>query len=138
MIEIKKILKKNVAELFEISAFWDHEFLSISKHRLLAHFNNPNLKNDDIVLIVAYFNQELAGYMGIFIDKITIDNQETKIGWLSTWWVHPKTKGSGIGREILNEMYSGNNGRIGISQFTPSAKRVYDKSGYFVNLKEIV
>ena len=29
-----------------------------------------------------------------------------------------------------------NEGKIGISQFTPSARRVYDKSGYFVNLKE--
>ena len=136
MIEIKKIFKKDVAELFENKAFWNHEFLSISKHRLLAHFNNPNLENDDIVLILAYLNQELAGYMGIFIDKIFFDNQETKIGWLSTWWVHPKTKGTGIGREILNEMYIATNGKIGISQFTPSAKRVYDKSGYFVNLKE--
>ncbi|MBC7440678.1 MAG: hypothetical protein H7250_11940, partial [Flavobacterium sp.] len=59
-----------------------------------------------------------------------------KIGWLSTWWVHPKTQGSGVGREILNTMYTANKGKIGISQFTPSAKRVYDKSGYFTSLKE--
>lgn len=74
--------------------------------------------------------------MGVFIDKINIDNTTKKIGWLSTWWVHPKTKGTGIGREILNTMYEENNGQIGISQFTPSAKRVYDKSGYFTTLKE--
>jgi hypothetical protein len=74
--------------------------------------------------------------MGLFIDKININGSIEKIGWLSTWWVHPKTKGTGIGREILNTMYSENNGKIGISQFTPSAKRVYDKSGYFTTLKE--
>ncbi len=136
MIEIKKIYKKNVPELFENNDFWNHEFLSISKHRLLAHYNNPHLKNDDIVLLLAYLEDELVGYMGIYIDNIVIDNIEQKIGWLSTWWVHPKTKGSGIGREILNTMYAENNGKIGISQFTPSAKRVYDKSGYFVNLKK--
>ena len=74
--------------------------------------------------------------MGVLIDKINIDNNIKKIGWLSSWWVHPKTKGLGVGREILNTMYAENNGQIGISQFTPSAKRVYDKSGYFTTLKE--
>ena len=136
MITIKKIYKKDVLALFDNRSFWNHEFFSISKHRLLAHFNNPNLDNDDIVLVLGYLNDELLGYMGVFIDKIIINNQEQKIGWLSTWWVHPKTKGSGIGREILNTMYSENDGKIGISQFTPSAKRVYDKSEFFVNLKE--
>lgn len=138
MIELKKIYKKDILELLSNDAFWNHSFLSISKHRLYAHYKNPNLKDDDIVLLLSYLNAELVGYMGVFIDEITIDGIKKKIGWLSTWWVHPKTKGSGIGREILNEMYLELEGQIGISQFTPSAKRVYDKSGYFTTLKENV
>ncbi len=136
MIEIKKIYKKDIPELLSDNQFWNHSFLSISKHRLYAHYKNPHLEDNDIVLLLSYLNNELVGYMGLFIDKINIDNRVEKIGWLSTWWVHPKTKGTGIGREILNAMYSENNGQIGISQFTPSAKRVYDKSGYFTTLKE--
>ncbi len=135
-MEIKKISKKDVPELISNTAFWKHSFLSISKHRLLAHYKNPNIEDDDTVLLLAYLNNELVGYMGVFIDKINIGNSIQKIGWLSTWWVHPKTKGTGVGREILNKMYAENNGKIGISQFTPSAKRVYDKSGYFTTLKE--
>lgn len=136
MIEIKKIFKKNIPELLSNNQFWNNSFLAISKHRLYAHYKNPHLEDDDIVLLLSYLNNELVGYMGLFVDKINIDNRIEKIGWLSTWWVHPKTKGTGIGREILNTMYSENNGQIGISQFTPSAKRVYDKSGYFTTLKE--
>lgn len=136
MIEIKKIYKKDIPELLSNTAFWNHSFLSVSKHRLFAHYKNPNLEDNDIVLLLSYLNDELVGYMGVYIDKIKIDNTIQKIGWLSTWWVHPKTKGSGIGRDILNTMYDINNGYIGISQFTPSAKRVYDKSGYFTTLKE--
>lgn len=136
MIEIRKIYKKDIPSLMEEQSFWNHEFLSISKHRLYAHYKNPNSDADDIVLLLSYLNQELVGYMGIFIDKIVLDGKNDKIGWLSTWWVHPKTKGTGIGREILNTMYDANGGKIGISQFTPSAKRVYDKSGYFYTLKE--
>ncbi len=136
MIEIKKIYKKDIPDLLSDADFWNYSFLSISKHRLYAHFKNPTSSEDDIVLLLSYLNQELVGYMGVYIDTINIDGTTQKIGWLSTWWVHPKTKGSGIGREILNTMYAENNGQIGISQFTPSAKRVYDKSGYFTNLKE--
>lgn len=136
MIEIKAIYKKNVPGLLEDNDFWNHSFLSISRHRLHAHYKNPNCDDDDVVLLLGYLDGELLGYMGVFMDKIELNGVVDKIGWLSTWWVHPKTKGSGIGREILDTMYSLNNGKIGISQFTPSAKRVYDKSGYFVTLKE--
>lgn len=135
MIALKKVYKKDIPGLLHDKAFWKHSFLSISKHRLYAHLKNPNSDDTDIVLILAYLNDELVGYMGVFTDKIILGNTERKIGWLSTWWVHPKTKGTGIGREILNGMYAENNGMIGISQFTPSAKRVYDKSGYFTALK---
>lgn len=132
---IKKIYKKNVPQLLNDSTFWDSKFLSITKHRLYAHYLNPNLEKDDIVLLFAYDNQKLVGYMGVFIDVITINNQSQKIGWLSTWWVDPKTKGKGIGRAILQTMYESLEGKIGISQFTNSAKRVYEKSGYFNTLQ---
>jgi hypothetical protein len=135
MIKIEKIYKKDANKLIERQEIWTNSFLSISKFRLLAHLKNPNISDDDIILLIAYLNEELVGYMGLFLDKITINNKETKIGWLSTWWVHPKTKGKGVGREILNTMYQVTDGQIGISQFTPSAKRVYDKSGYFTDLK---
>lgn len=136
MIELKKVYKRDIPELLTNTEFWSYSFLSISKHRLYAHYKNPTLEDSDIVLLLAYLDDELVGYMGVFIDKIFIDATVQKIGWLSTWWVHPKTKGTGVGREILNTMYSENKGQIGISQFTPSAKRVYDKSGYFTTLKE--
>lgn len=136
MTELRKIFKSDIPNLLSDTAFWQHDFLAISKHRLYAHYKNPTSSDDDVVLLLAYLNQELVGYMGVFMDQITLDGVAQKIGWLSTWWVHPKTKGTGIGRQILDEMYQINGGKIGISQFTPSAKRVYDKSGYFTDLKQ--
>jgi GNAT superfamily N-acetyltransferase len=137
MIEIRKVLKKEIPALLADTAVWKHEFLSATKHRMMAHFTNPNCGDDDTVLLLAYMDEELVGYMGVYVDKIILKGQEQKIGWLSTWWVHPKTKGTGIGKEILNTMYALKEGKIGISAFTESAKRVYDKSGYFVTLKTI-
>ena len=135
MTHIRKVYKKDIPALFADTAFWNHSFLSVSKHRLLSHLNNPNLEEEDIVLVLAYLDDKLVGYMGVFTDTIVVEGVAQKIGWLSTWWVDPITKGTGVGREILNAMYQENKGQIGISQFTPSAKRVYDKSGYFNELK---
>ncbi len=129
-------MKRDIPALFADIEVWKHSFMAISKHRLQAHYMNPTAADDDVVLLLAYIDNELVGYMGVYVDEIILNGLKSKIGWLSTWWVHPKTKGSGIGREILNTMYGVNNGKIGISQFTPSAKRVYDKSGYFYTLKE--
>lgn len=133
--EIKEIQKKDIPQLMEDATFWDHPFLAVSKHRLWSHYHNPTCADRDIVLLLAYIDGELVGYMGAYTDFVYTGEQKQKIAWLSTWWVHPKTKGTGIGRLLLDTMYTKQNGQIGISQFTPSAKRVYDKSGYFMDLK---
>jgi len=138
MIEIKKVIKSEVPNFLENNNFWQNSFYVTTKHRLISHFNNPNIDNDDIVLLIAYLNKECVGYMGVFMDKIAIDSHLVKIGWLSTWWLDSKARGTGIGKEILRTMFAENNGSIGISHFTDSAKRVYDKSGYFTKLKNFV
>ena len=53
MIEIKKILKKDVPKLLLDNTFWNFSFLTISKHRLLAHYKNPIIEENDIVLLLA-------------------------------------------------------------------------------------
>ncbi len=136
MISIKKIVRRNVPEILSNQDFWETPFLIITKHRLIAHYYNPTIQDNDIVLLLAYLNNELVGYMGLYCDEIWLNSKMQKIGWLSTWWVNPKTKGKGVGRELLNHMHKETKGKIGISQFTSSAKRVYDKSQFFVILKE--
>lgn len=135
MKEIREVRKKDIPFLMEDVTFWNHSFLSISKHRLWSHFHNPVCSDEDIVMLLAYIDNELVGYMGAYIDFITVEGKKQKIAWLSTWWVHPSTKGTGIGRMLLDTMFTKQKGQIGISQFTTSAKRVYDKSGYFTDLK---
>ncbi len=132
---IHKITKKEIPNLLKSGSFWKGNFLPISKHRLYAHYKNPTCGEEDVVLLLAYDNDSLVGYMGVYVDKIGVHQKKQKIGWLSTWWVDPKTKGKGIGRSLLQTMYDSFNGKIGVSQFTPSAKRVYEKSDFFTTLK---
>ncbi|CAL2101486.1 N-acetyltransferase domain-containing protein [Tenacibaculum sp. 190130A14a] len=137
-IRIQEFRKFEIPNILNDEMVWNHSFLIGTKHRLLAHYKNPKSNDDDIALLVAYIDAQIVGYMGVYIDYIHIGDKAEKIGWLSTWWLHKSSAGKGIGKEMLKKMYELNDGRIGISQFTPSAKRVYDKSGFFNYLKKLV
>ena len=134
---LKEVSKNNLEKIINNDAFWSHDFLIGTKHRFYCHTMNPAASEEDIVLILAYLNDRLVGYMGIFMDYINLSNKKTKIGWLSTWWLHKDSAGKGVGKQMLSRMYEIQNGKIGISQFTPSAKRVYTKSGYFNDLNTL-
>lgn len=135
MNKIEKVFKQDIPRILEDERYWGEEFHVSSKHRLIAHYSNHLMNNDDTALLLAFLNQELVGYMGIYMNQIKVNSKIEKIGWLSTWWLDPKTRGTGLGSEMLKIMYEQNKGNIGISHFTDSAKRVYDKSGYFKTLK---
>lgn len=135
MIEIKEYNKERLRKLIEDSSVWKQQYLPITRARAISHANNPMASGEDIMLLVAYDDENVIAYMGAFIDCLRIDGHIHKIAWLSTWWADPTYKTSGIGRELLHKMYKLHDGKIGISQFTQSAKRVYDKSGYFTSLK---
>ena len=137
-IQIQEFRKFEIQKILNDDVIWSNSFLISTKHRLLAHYNNPNADDNDIALLLAYIGDRIVGYMGIYIDHIHFNNRTDKIGWLSTWWLHKSSAGQGVGKEMLKKMYELNKGKIGISQFTPSAKRVYDKSGYFNYLKKLV
>ena len=136
-VHFREIRKSDIPEIINEESLWDHSFLIATKHRLLAHYNNPKASSDDLVLLIGYLDSEIIGYMGIMMDHIHIGSEIQKIGWLSTWWLHPNAAGKGIGSAMLKKMYALNNGKIGVSQFTPSAKRVYDKSDNFYYLKKL-
>ncbi len=135
MINIISYNREGLSKLAIGEDIWKNKVLPITKHRALAHINNPFADNDDILLLVAYDKERIVAYMGVFMDRIILEDNKNNIAWLSTWWADPNYKSTGIGRELLHKMYSAHNGKIGISQFTPSAKRVYDRSGYFYTLK---
>ena len=75
---IKKVFKKDITEYIQNTTFWNQSFLSITKHRLYSHYMNPNCDDDDIVLLLAYLDDEVVGYMGVFIDVIKIKGNKRK------------------------------------------------------------
>jgi len=137
-LNIQEIAKKDINNILNEDFLWNNPFLIGAKHRLFAHSNNKSADEDDIILLIAYWGEQIIGYMGTYMDKIHFNDKSDKIAWLSTWWLHPDSAGKGIGKAMLERVHTVHNGKIGISQFTPSARRVYDKSGYFNYLNKLV
>lgn len=118
-------------------SFWAEPVTPISRHRAIAQVANPRADEDDVVLIVATDGEELVGYMGIVPDYIYLDDTPTKLGWLSTWWVRPDRKATGVGGKILLRAIGAYRGSIGVTSFTPAASRVYEASRQFVPLRDL-
>ena len=136
-LEIKIIEKKNLITFLDEGYNVQENFMICTSQRLLSLFKNPFSDNNDAVFLLPYYEGRLVGYMGVYHEHIYINNKKEKIGWLSTWWLSENAAGKGIGKQMLKKVYELNEGKIGISSFTESAKRVYDKSGYFQYLKTL-
>ena len=136
-MEIKRLTIDDLKKAIYSDSLWDTEVIPISKHRAISQVNNPRADNDDISLLIAYDEEAVIGYIGILPDKMFINNQETKFGWLTTWWVQENIKKSGIGLILLLEtlkLYKQNIAVLGASE---SAIKVYENSREFILMKEL-
>ncbi|MEM6347765.1 MAG: GNAT family N-acetyltransferase [Bacteroidota bacterium] len=113
--------------------------LPISRHRALSHIANPRLQAEDVILLLAY-NEEnvLVGYLGVLPDEIFINGKHARGGWLSCMWVNPITRGQGIGGKLVAAALNAYDQRILVTEFTPAAKRLYDRAEAFVDLHQAV
>jgi len=136
-VELEIFRKQNVPEMINDSRLWNQEFLATTKHRLQLHYKNPAMDDDDVLLIIAWYDGVMIGYIGGFVDKLLTAIGYEKITWLHSWWMNPKYRFTKAGLMLFQNMYDACEGRIGISQFTPSAGRVYYRSEKFTALTQM-
>ncbi|WKS94325.1 GNAT family N-acetyltransferase [Riemerella columbina] len=132
MLELKIYRKKELADFVASEAFERLPFSPISYHRAWSHAHNPRAKEDDVVLIVVYIQQQLAGYLGILPDDWCVDGKNYHLGWLSTILIHPDYRGKKIAQALLSKACEVYQGRILMTEFTPEALKLYLKSGRFL------
>ena len=103
-----------------------HSFLPITLHRALSQCENPTITEEDPLLIVAYINNELAGYLGLLPGEIYINPSiKTKITWLSTIYISPKFRGKKLVEQLLNKAFDLYDGKIALTEFTAQAESVF-------------
>ncbi|MFH2141845.1 MAG: GNAT family N-acetyltransferase, partial [Bacteroidota bacterium] len=134
-MEIKELNADKLKEFINSQEFRELKNLPISFHRALSHLNNPRLHKNDVLLLLAYNDEELVGYLGALPDDIFVHEKKIHVAWLSCMWVHSKMRGKGVAPYLLgkmNELWSSN---LLITNYTPTAKKAYDKINVFTELK---
>jgi hypothetical protein len=102
----------------------------------MAQIHNPRADTTDVALLVAYDGERIIGHLGILPDKIFVDDQVHKMGWLTAWWADPSPKYAALGLMLLLKALQAWNHNLGVSGFATSARRFYDASKQFVVIKE--
>src|ERR1700733_1651304 len=75
--------------------------LPITRQRARSQSQNPFASPDDVALLVAYRNDTCVGYLGVVPGAIQVSPAGVnggcrKVFWLSTWYVSPKARDSGV------------------------------------------
>lgn len=133
MISLETYNKSELQNLVESEKYTAFPFCPISKHRAISHINNPRASDNDTLLILIYYDNRLAGYMGILPDIMQLDSKRIKVGWLSTLYVDPHYRGKRLGQLLLAKASEDYNNYVIITEYTPEAERMYIKSKLFTS-----
>lgn len=136
MIRIRTLNKAQLTAFVSDGAFEKLPFLPISRHRAASHIANPRAEDEDILLLLAYEDESLAGYLGVLPDRMFIGDKEERCGWLSCIYVDEAHRGKRIAQQMLEQCYEVWDNRILMTGYTAEAKRIYDRSGKFRALAE--
>src|SRR5690349_15934364 len=98
--------------------------LPISRQRALSQSQNPFAGPDDIALLVAFDNDVCVGYLGVVPGAASGNGTCQKVFWLSTWYVSPQARDSGVAMQLLFTACQ-LKGDIMVTGVSESAKRVY-------------
>lgn len=138
---VQRIYHKDLLSFIQSDEYNNSPYLPISRHRAVSHAHNPRAKPDDLVLVLVYEEKggEMVGYLGVFPDDLHFKDAEGKYqaahgGWLSCMWVNPLVRGKGIAKILINTVFEAWDYRILVTEFTPAAKGLYDRTGQFVDL----
>jgi len=117
--------------------FWLTTTLPITKQKALSFCRNPRAEKDDPVLLVAYQDNQVIGYLGILPDKILFNNADRKLGWLTSWWVDPCIATKGVGALLLYKALNTYPDGVGVSGGSKEARKVLNGSQKFFVLKPL-
>ena len=136
MITYRYLNKAELKKYIDSAEFADATVIPITYHRAVSHINNPDAEEDDILLILAYDDKKLVGYLGILANRIVTKTARQKCGWFSCLWTDPALRGKGIGNALVTAAIEKWNGKLLITEFTLPAQKLYEKTGAFRFLPE--
>ena len=125
-----RIEKYNAARLQEFlnsDQYRTMPFVPVSESRAQSWLKNPRLKPHDILMNVAYDNDEMLAYRCVLPDR----HAEIRFGWLSGVWVRPDQRRKGLASMLFEETFSDWGCQLMFTNYAPESLAVYEKSGRF-------
>ncbi|MEF9477524.1 hypothetical protein OWR28_07190 [Chryseobacterium sp. 1B4] len=77
MITLKTYNRKELEDFISSGDFQQYDFLPVTRHRALSHIQNPKASAEDTLLILAFYDEKLVGYVGCFPDYFDIDGKKS-------------------------------------------------------------
>jgi GNAT superfamily N-acetyltransferase len=137
LFDFKLLNRAQLTDFIASDAYKTLPVLPISRQRAVSHIRNPRAQDEDILLVLAYQNEVLVGYLGLFADySYPKTGGIYRFAWLSTLWLHDDMRGKGLGGEIVKRGIAAWQGCNQVTEFVPAIKRMYDKTKAF-NLQTI-
>lgn len=136
-MKIKTFTVNDLKTALVLEDFWQTPTLPITKHRALSHCRNPRAEADDPVLLVAYQDDRVIGYLGILPDIIFANDVGYKMGWLTSWWVDPTCATTGVGALLLFSALNAYNQYVGVSGSSREARKALEASQKFMAIKSL-
>lgn len=131
-MKIKLLNKIALQEFIESDQFKTMPVIPISTHRAISHINNPANTPEDILLLLAFIDNEMVGYLGVLADNVQLSiNTTLHCGWMSCIWVSEQHRGKKIAQQLLEASFKAWNNKLIATEFTPHAKALYDKTNHF-------
>ncbi|MBO9694302.1 GNAT family N-acetyltransferase [Chryseobacterium sp.] len=131
MIVLKTYNRKELEDFISSGAYQQYDVLPVTKHRALSHIRNPKASDEDTLLILAFYEEKLIGYVGCFPDNFNIDGQEIRYAWLSTLYADPEYRKKRPAKALLKKAFEEYDGKIAITEFTREAEALYNIMGVF-------
>lgn len=132
MIEIKTLNKNKLNEYINSDEFYSSLNIPISKVRAISHINNPRADKDDVLLLIAYLEGKMVGYLGLLPDWIyDSNNTKFKVAWMSCIWIDENVRGQGLSKKLIYKAFDCWDNNIIITEYTEPAKKLYIKLDLF-------
>ena len=135
---LKSYTKEQLDNWINSSHFKQLKNLPISSHRAISHIHNPRVNPNDILLAAFFEQEELIAYIGMIPDDCYSKGEPIHFAWLSCLWVASTHQGKGLSKQLINYANDQYQGRILLTEFTETAKQIYNKLSFLESLTTIV
>lgn len=134
MMQLKTLNKKELKDFITSGDYQQYDFLPITEHRAISHINNPQATEEQTLLILAFYEGKLAGYMGCLPDYFSIEDKNISFAWLSTLYVSEEFRGKKIAKALLKKALEAYENRVIMAEFTKEAEVFFNHMGNVENV----